>query len=124
MSNIYPYLTVAIGGGLGAMARFGLSQYFMRYAHLNFPIGTLIANFIGCLGLGLLAGWLERNIINEFTRLLLMVGFMGALTTFSTFSMEFIFFAKQGEIIRGLTYVGISFIFGFALFAIGYYGAR
>ncbi|MFV0430638.1 MAG: fluoride efflux transporter CrcB [Alphaproteobacteria bacterium] len=124
MNNIYPYITVALGGGLGAMARFGLSQYFARYAHLNFPIGTLIANFIGCLGLGLLAGLLERHILSEFLRLLLMVGFMGALTTFSTFSMEFIFFAKEGEVIRAIAYVFLSFSVGFALFALGYYGAR
>ncbi len=120
MHNIYPYITVAIGGGLGAVARFGLSQYFMRFSHLNFPLGTLIANFVGCLGLGLLAGLLERHVIGEFAKLLLMVGFMGALTTFSTFSMEFIFFAREGEVIRGIAYVLLSFSVGFALFVIGY----
>ncbi len=124
MNNLYAYLTVALGGGLGAVARFGLSQYFARYAHLNFPFGTWVANFLGCCGLGLLAAMLDRHILSEPMRLLLMVGCMGALTTFSTFSMEFIFFLKEGEFVRGLFYVGLSFIIGFALFALGYFGAR
>ncbi len=123
MNNIYIYLTVAIGGALGAVSRFAISQFFALFSG-NYPLATLIANFIGCFILGLLLGLWERQLINEFSRLFLTVGFTGALTTFSTFSAEFIMFLENGQMIQAFSYIFLSVIVGIFLFSLAYYGVR
>ncbi len=123
MNNISLYLTVALGGALGAMLRFAISQFFALFSGF-YPLATFMANLIGCLFLGLLLGLWERQMVNEFSRLFLMVGFTGALTTFSTFSAEFIMFIENGHIMQGLFYILFSVLIGISLFSLAYYGVR
>ena len=83
------FLLVAIGGGLGAAARYGLSQASVKAFGSGFPIGTMSANVIGSFLMGLLAGWLATQLDGgQNMRLFLGVGLLGGFTTFSAFSLE------------------------------------
>lgn len=76
-------------GGLGALARFGLSGFVQRLCGSEFPFGTIAVNLVGCLAFGFV--WTladERLIISGETRFIILTGFMGAFTTFSTFAFE------------------------------------
>lgn len=82
-------LWVGLGGFLGAIARYGASHGVHRWLPLTFPYGTLLVNLTGCLGIGLIAGILgQRHSFPPFLRPLLMVGFLGGFTTYSTFAWE------------------------------------
>ncbi len=84
-----PYLAVALGGAVGAVARYGISGWVHSVTGTTFPVGTLAVNVGGSFVIGLifqLAG--DRFIFSLEARLLLTIGFCGSLTTFSTFSYE------------------------------------
>ncbi len=92
-------IAVAVGGAAGAVLRYWLSSWVTRWsAPLFFPFGTLLVNVIGSFALGLLAGYLagERPGVSVELRLLLATGFLGAFTTFSTFSVETLAAFRQG----------------------------
>jgi CrcB protein len=84
------FIVIGLGGGLGAVLRYGLSglvQYWSK--SINFPYGTLAVNLLGCLLIGLLTGLAEtRSLFSPETRLFIFVGFLGGFTTFSTFGNE------------------------------------
>jgi fluoride exporter len=91
------FLLVFIGGGLGSMARYGVSVLFMNHVSSSFPWATLVANAVSSLILGLLIGHLhQRQGGSEFLYLLIAVGFCGGFSTFSTFSAETIELLRQG----------------------------
>ncbi|QEP43663.1 fluoride efflux transporter CrcB [Ectothiorhodospiraceae bacterium BW-2] len=95
------WLLLAIGGALGAVARFGLSEAIYGLLGREFPYGTLAVNLIGSLLMGLLYVVIsERALFGDEVRLLLMVGFLGALTTFSTFSLDTLLLLQQGALWR------------------------
>lgn len=78
-----------LAGGLGTLARYGLSGLVQRLSTAELPYGTFAVNAMGCLLFGLV--WAladERLIISGETRFLILTGFMGAFTTFSTFAFE------------------------------------
>ena len=76
-------------GGLGAMARFGLGGLIQRWLGGGFPYATFVINVLGCLMFGLIWSLAEdRLVISGETRLILLTGFMGSFTTFSTFAFE------------------------------------
>ncbi len=80
---------LAIAGAAGTLARYGLATVVQRLAPDNFPWGTLAVNAVGCLLFGIVWSLAEeRVLISHATRLILLAGFMGAFTTFSTFAFE------------------------------------
>ena len=89
-SQLWQRLTwLAVAGAVGTLARYGLSGMVQRLQPTLFPWGTFAVNGLGCLLFGII--WAlaeERMIISGQTRLILLVGFMGAFTTFSTFAFE------------------------------------
>ncbi len=92
---------VALGGALGAVSRYLLSGWVTRFTHESpFPWGTLGVNVVGSLLLGLLmgAGGEGRWLMSPTARVLLGVGFLGALSTFSTFSYETIEALRVGDV--------------------------
>jgi len=90
-------LMVAIGGGIGAAARFLVSGWAAERFGGSFPYGTLIVNVAGCLIIGVVMGLVtERIIVNPYWRLLLTTGFLGGLTTFSSFGYETLKLAEDG----------------------------
>lgn len=89
------WLAVAAGGVFGALARHGLGTWVQTASGARFPLGTLLINLSGSAALGLLFGLGER--VSTPVRLGLGVGFLGAFTTFSTFSVDNIRMMQAGE---------------------------
>ena len=98
-------LFVAFGGALGALARYLLGQWVQNPGNA-FPVGTLLVNILGSLGIGILYVLIvEKMVLHSDWRSVLMVGFLGAFTTFSTFSLESIHLLEKGHITLALSYV-------------------
>ncbi len=86
---IQKLLLIALAGGAGALARYGLGGLVQGWTSSSFPWGTFAVNAVGCFAFGLI--WVlggERSGLSIETRTILLVGFMGAFTTFSTFIFE------------------------------------
>jgi CrcB protein len=83
-------LIVMIGGGLGSVTRYGISLLAAWLFGSRFPYGTLIVNLSGCFLIGLSFAFADRglNLMNPSMRLFFMTGFLGGLTTFSTYALE------------------------------------
>lgn len=102
-------LLVACAGGLGALAHWGLTVALQRFSPATFPGGTLGVNVIGCFLLGLLAELaLERTPLGGHARYVILVGFLGAFTTFSTFGYETLVMLREGAVLRAALNVGLS----------------
>ena len=82
-------LVVALGGGLGASTRYLVANYAAQKLGVTFPYGTLIVNVTGCFIIGLfMTLTTEKFIVSPYLRLLVSVGFLGGLTTFSSYSYD------------------------------------
>ncbi len=110
---------VALGGALGALARWGMSDWVQGRAGLRFPWGTLLVNLTGAFLLGLAYGVFEHVRLSADARAFLTLGFLGAFTTFSTFSYEAVLLLQNGETGRALGYLGGSVVAGVILAALG-----
>jgi CrcB protein len=90
---------VAIGGGLGAVARWMLSGAILHHAVAwRFPVGTFAVNTIGCLAAGVLAGLITKHdLFSPAARLFLLTGLLGGFTTFSAFGVECLYLLRRGE---------------------------
>lgn len=114
------YLIVAAGGALGAMARYGTDSMVGRWAGLGFPWGTVTVNLVGSLVLGLLIGAAVHGLhLGQEMRALVVTGFLGAFTTFSTFSLNTVTLIERGDTGVALGYVLGSVVCGIGLFFIG-----
>jgi CrcB protein len=114
---------VALGGALGAVARYQLSLWVHARWPSAFPTGTLVVNLIGCLLLGVLAGLVEaRMVVSPTTRLFLGVGLLGAFTTFSTFELETLLAFERGHAGVALSYVAVSVVIGLLAVWVGLEG--
>lgn len=92
-------LAVIIGGGLGSGVRYLTSLLGWRLFGAGFPVATLAVNLVGCLLIGVAFSLAEtRGAFSPLTRLLLMTGFLGGLTTFSTFALETVDYAHAGSV--------------------------
>lgn len=109
------WLLVALGGALGASARYGVNLWVMHAAGANpwlkaFPFGTLIVNISGSFLLACLFVVTQHHAQQQSLWLLLGVGVLGAFTTFSAFSLEFVQLAQQGDYIKALLFASANFI--------------
>ncbi|MDH3748226.1 MAG: fluoride efflux transporter CrcB [Gammaproteobacteria bacterium] len=123
------YMFVAIGGAIGAMARYGLNV--MLQSDHEFPWGTLSANLIGCLVMGVIAqlvahsAWFnESGLIPDQYRLLFAIGFCGSFTTLSALVLEMNTLLERSEIFYAFNYLMATMAGGFACFYLGVVGAR
>ena len=120
MNNL---LAIAAGGALGSVLRYGLGTAVTRWAGSGFPWGTLAVNAMGSFLFGLLAfGLVERLPGESALRAFLLVGLLGAFTTFSTFSFETLGLLQEGEMGRALmnmfASVALCVLLAFAGFAL------
>lgn len=101
-------LLVALGGGIGSLCRYLLSLLNVS----AFPWGTFTVNVFGSLLIGLLVGLVNRGNLSPEMKLLLVTGFCGGFTTFSTFASESFGMLKAGEVVLAAIYVGVSVVVG------------
>ncbi|MGY4691326.1 fluoride efflux transporter CrcB [Salibacterium sp. K-3] len=117
---------LAAGGALGAVCRYLLGQYFTRFQkQVPFPISMLLVNIIGSLGLGLFFGLRYQGVLEgAYTDpwyLFAGIGFFGAFTTFSTFSMEAFQLLEQRKYRALFSYTGVSTAGAFLCFILGWW---
>lgn len=113
---------VGSGGFIGALARYGLSGLVHRQMPLTtFPYGTLVVNLLGCLAIGVITGLVEaRQLFGPDIRMFLLIGILGAFTTFSTFGYETLAMIQNDEYLRAVGNIGTHIILGLALVWLGY----
>jgi len=101
------YLLIALGGASGALSRYGVGRMVSHYlAQEHWPLGTFAVNFIGSFVIGAVYVLItERSALHADWRYVLMVGFLGAFTTFSTFSLESVALLEAGKILVALAYM-------------------
>ena len=106
-------LMAGIGGFVGTCCRFLINRLFLSFWKLPFPMATFIINILGCLAFGLLGGWLQKSgLLQPKLNALLIVGFCGGFTTFSTFSFESLSLGMNGEVFISFLYIALSIILG------------
>ena len=105
------FLMVFLGGGLGSMFRYSISR-IIPYTAGSFPSATLIANIISSLILGILIGFSLRQHLSHNQELLMITGFCGGFSTFSTFSGESLSLIERGQWGMAVSYIIISILAG------------
>ena len=116
----YQILLVAAGGALGALSRFGISAFSFHFFSTRAAWGTLKANLIGCLLIGIVFALIDqRQVLGNSERLFLMTGFLGAMTTFSTYALESVQFARGGEVGMAVMNLAANNLAGVALVLVG-----
>lgn len=91
------------------MSRYAVTAYLFPVGPSRFPTGTLVANIVGCSLIGVCyVLLLEKQWLSASLRPFVVTGFLGALTTFSTFSLEAVELWRFGHMVTALTYVGVS----------------
>ena len=113
-------LAIAIGSLTGGFARYYLAGAIYRVFGTSFPYGTFAVNLTGCFLIGLLSCLADRKfLIGPEMKLLLMIGFCGAFTTFSTFMLETSNLMKDGELLKVFLNILLSVVGGFLVFRLG-----
>lgn len=113
-------LYVAIGGSLGAVCRYGLSTWIHHKLGMAFPYGTMAANVIGCLLIGFLLTYHREQLgIDSHLYGLVVIGFLGAFTTFSTFTHETWRFFESGALFHAGLNIVVSLLACFVGLALG-----
>ena len=102
------YLYIALGGAAGSVARYVVGGAVQRMSASGFPLGTMVVNVSGCFIIGILVRQFLNMQLSPELRALLIVGFCGGFTTFSTFSAETLGLIEGGEYGRAAGYVALS----------------
>jgi len=100
-----PYLAISIGAVLGANARYLLGGWVLDRMGAEFPYGTLLINVSGSFVIGLVYVLIEKHGAPDWVRPLVIVGFLGAYTTFSTFSLDTLAMAERGAWLAAGAYI-------------------
>ncbi|MZR31169.1 fluoride efflux transporter CrcB [Sneathiella litorea] len=113
------FLSVAMGGALGACARYGVAQVMLRQLGPGYPYGTLFVNIVGSFLIGVLIEIIAlRWSPSPELRVFLVTGFLGGFTTFSAFSLDVALMVQKGETVSAASYVLMSVLLSVAgLFA-------
>lgn len=118
MKILVECLLVGLGGSLGALCRFGIAGLCNAYMKMSFPLGTLIANVTGCFLIGLFIGSGQDERSRQL-KTFFGIGFLGALTTFSTFGAETVSQAGDGNTGIAITNVLLNLLLGIGAVLLG-----
>lgn len=108
---------VCIGGALGALCRYGVSRLVPQGSLSAFPWATLVVNLLGCLLLGMVYETISKNA--DWLKPLLIIGFLGGFTTFSSFGLETFQLLKANKMMHAFTYISVSTIGGLVCVVLG-----
>jgi CrcB protein len=120
MMELNKVVWVMAGGSLGAVSRYAVGLLAVRWWGTHFPWGTLVVNLSGCFLIGLLFALSERaRLLTPDMRLFLITGYLGALTTFSSFALESVSAGRAGLILLPLTNILLNNLGGLSLTFLG-----
>lgn len=114
-------LSVALGGSIGAAARYLVYFYFERQHTSLFPWATLIVNLLGSLLIGFLWGYFDRIYVTPGFRLMIFIGLLGSFTTYSTFAFDIFSLFRDGEFKLLVVYLFGTNILAIGCVFMGYY---
>ena len=125
-TTIVTILSVAMGGALGALARYGVNIAAVAFAGHAFPWGTMSVNILGSFLMGaLIAAMAHISVpVPDALRIFVVTGFLGAFTTFSTFSLDSVTLWERGEMMQAVLYGGGSVILSIAALVLGLFVVR
>lgn len=113
-------LLVFMGGGLGSVSRYGTSRLAARLFGNGFAWGTLAVNLAGCFLIGILGGLFDRQVLPLRYRPLFVVGFLGGLTTFSSYAFDTFEFMRLGQWGKACANIALDNVLGLAFAAAGF----
>lgn len=117
MSSVTKLCLIFIAGGLGSISRYGMGLLAKQLLPAAFPWGTFLVNILGSFLFGVV--WsLSENALSAEIRLILLVGFMGAFTTFSTFIYENHQLWQSGQVLHAILNIVAQVVVGFTVFAL------
>lgn len=117
-------LFIAVGGSLGAVARYGLSTFVYHSTGETFPWGTLVVNLTGSFVIGVVIELFDTAIIPTEWRSFITIGFLGAYTTFSTYTLETVNLLRDGELKLATFNIVASNLMGVLFVVLGIYSFR
>lgn len=122
--QLWTLAAVAFGGAGGALARYGVSVWALSLIPRFPPAGTLIANVVGCLLIGAAMPLAQHNVLSETNRQLLISGFLGAFTTFSTFGYQTVELFREEQYAAALLNMTANLACGLAAVMVGLWLGR
>lgn len=114
------FIYLALGGSIGAILRYLLSLFSVKYLAWGLPMGTLMANLIGSFLIGLAFVFFGRDQIALNVKIFLFIGIFGSFTTLSTFMFESFELIRMGSIKTALVYISMSNIIGLLMVYLGF----
>lgn len=115
MDAMFKILSVAVGGAFGAVARYLINISPVAGVLEKFPLPTFLINVVGSFLIGfLMIVFADKVVVSENMRMAVIVGFLGAFTTFSTFEMEIFGLMRERQLLIAFLYLALSIIVGFA----------
>lgn len=117
-------LALLAGGAIGTLLRYALSGWTYRFFEEVFPWGTLMVNLVSAFAVGFLWELFERWVVSPNIRVFVFIGILGGFSTFSTYVLETINLAREGETALALSNIVISNVLGLVLVYFGFIAAR
>ena len=116
---MHKLVLIGLGGLLGTLCRYWLSQGIDERTHSSFPYGTMMVNFAGCFAAGFLFQFLDQAVLSADLRLAIFTGFLGGFTTFSAYALQTFVLTRGGLLSMAAVNVIVSNVFGLAMVWIG-----
>ena len=121
---MWKFISVALGGALGAVMRFSVSYFSTRNFASEYPWTTFVVNLLGAFLIGFFWGFFEKTNYSENVKAFVVTGIIGSFTTFSTLSLETVKLFQQGQTKLGLFHIGVTNTLGIILVITGFLVSR